>query len=98
MDAKQIASPWDDENLDVPRIMEMIMFHDAAGGRAYTSLLHRQSAWLDLSAQLKLQRAVLVGRVPDLEVGAELSIDSDSDFEIQRWNFVRILFEVEPSN
>ena len=94
MDAKQIASPWDDENLDVARIMEMIMFHDAAGGRSYTSLLHRQSAELDLSAQLKLQRAVLVGRVPNLETGVQLSTANDAIFEPQNWNFVRVLLEV----
>ena len=40
VDAKQIVTPWRRDSLDIARIIEMLMFHEAAGGRAYTDLLH----------------------------------------------------------
>lgn len=54
--------PWDIHSRDVPRIMEMILFHNAAGGKAYTGLFHRYQANLDMSSLLDLGRAVVVGQ------------------------------------
>jgi hypothetical protein len=54
----------------VNRIAQMLMFHQAAGGRRYTGLSHRYQASLDLSESLKLGRAVLAGKVA--EPAAEL--------------------------
>ena len=58
---KSVSDPWDPQSVDVPRIMEMIMFYRAAGGQAYTRLLHRYQGALDMSDQLTMGRAVLVG-------------------------------------
>jgi hypothetical protein len=58
---KSVSDPWDPQSVDVPRIMEMVMFYRAAGGQAYTKLLHRYQGGLDLSDQLTMGRAVLVG-------------------------------------
>ena len=67
---------WDQRSFDVPRIMEMIMFHDAAGGREYTGLVHRHAAWLDLSRHIAAGRAILIGRV---SAGATSLIKSAAD-------------------
>src|SRR5690606_31885557 len=56
------TTPWDPASREVPRILEMLMFHEAAGGRAYTSLSQNYQPWMDLSEHLRLGRAVLVGR------------------------------------
>ena len=40
-DFKGISQPWDRETIDASRIVEVMMFHDAAGGTKYTSLLNR---------------------------------------------------------
>ena len=61
---KDINRPYDRSTLDLGRIAEMLMFHDAAGGRNYTGLAHRYHAFLDLSDQLRLGRAVLLGSGP----------------------------------
>jgi hypothetical protein len=68
--SKDIATPWDPTTTNVNRIAQMLMFHQAAGGRRYTGLSHRYQASLDLSESLKLGRAVLAGKVA--EPAAEL--------------------------
>ena len=61
-DFKMVSQPWNRQNLDVRRIIRMIMFHDVAGGMDYTGLLHRFQSGLDFSDHLQQGRAVLVGR------------------------------------
>jgi hypothetical protein len=59
---KDLSTPWDQASLDVPRITEMLMFHESAGGSSYTRLTHRYQAYVDLSDQLRMGRAMLIGR------------------------------------
>ncbi len=62
--SKELNAPWDPESDDLSRIMEMYMFHDAAGGReTYTELLHRYDGNLDMSQLIQLRRAVVYGRI-----------------------------------
>jgi hypothetical protein len=61
-DFKMVSQPWNRQNLDVSRIIRMMMFHDVAGGMDYTGLLHRFQSGLDFSDHLQQGRAVLVGR------------------------------------
>jgi hypothetical protein len=61
--AKDVASPWERDSTDVPRILQMLMFHEAARGSTYTGLAHRYQTFLDLSPHLKNGRAILVGRI-----------------------------------
>jgi hypothetical protein len=58
---KDQAMPYDPEGTNLSRIVQAMLFHDAAGGRQYTSLTNRVYHRLDLSAQLSLGRAVLTG-------------------------------------
>jgi hypothetical protein len=60
--SKDIATPWDPTATNLNRIAQMLMFHQAAGGRRYTGLSHRYQSSLDLSEPLKLGRAVLAGK------------------------------------
>ena len=62
VDSKDVGTPWDQASADVPRILEMMMFYQAAGGAAYTGLTHRYQPGLDLSEHLRTGRAILVGR------------------------------------
>ena len=61
-DFKDLSQPWDRRDADVPRIIRMMMFHDAAGGSDYTGLLQRFQSEVDFSDHLQQGRAVLVGR------------------------------------
>jgi hypothetical protein len=93
-DYKEFSTPWDEASRDVPRIMEMMMWHQAAGGQSYTGLRHRYQAEIDLSAHLRTGRAVLVGRLD--KPAAELSLNGEGDREegSRHWAWCRIVFPV----
>jgi hypothetical protein len=59
---KDISTPWEQDSVDIPRIMQMLMFHEAARGSNYTGLTHRYQPQIDLSEHMRLGQAVLVGR------------------------------------
>jgi len=96
---KDVATPWDPTSFDVPRIMEMMMFRDIAGGDQYTKLSHRYQDYVDISSHLNSNsgRAILIGRID--ERGSTVSIDGQPvDSEAGRhWTFCRIIFPVDLS-
>lgn len=55
---------WNLDETDLDRILEIVGFHEAAGGTSYTALEAGPLGRLDLSALLPIERAVLVGRGP----------------------------------
>ncbi len=64
-DQDQIV-PYDRASLDRRRILEFMMFYKLAGGSRYTGLSNRYQHALDLSDQLKLGRAILIGLGPSV--------------------------------
>jgi hypothetical protein len=71
-DSSEEITPYDRAGFDVGRIVEMMMFHTAAGGESYAGLLDRQQRFTDLSDQLSFDRAILVCHGP---AGAAVQID-----------------------
>ncbi|MDW8078030.1 MAG: hypothetical protein RMJ16_03990 [Thermoguttaceae bacterium] len=57
------TSPYDVGSTDWDYIVEMMMFHEAAGGTGYTGLLHVAEGWVDFSGRLTTDQAILVGRI-----------------------------------
>ena len=57
------SEAWRGRDQSIDRILEMMMYHDAAGGTSYTSLQHRMLGELDLSGVLQSDRCLLVGRI-----------------------------------
>jgi hypothetical protein len=95
VESRDIATPWDRADFsDVNRILEMMMFHHAAGGRAYTRLGDEYHQFVDLSYHLKLGRAVLIGRVK--KPGTTLLRDGEpvEDELDVNWTYYRIVFPV----
>lgn len=94
-DARDIATPWDRASSSVHDIVRMMMFHRAAGGNTYTSLLNRQTAKLDLSDHLNLGRAIVLGTTKEPPVRWSLS---DGGQAVQRndgTTFYRIVLPVK---
>ncbi len=59
-----VSQAWDPSAVDeLPRIAEMMMFHQAAGGTRYTTLRHIPLRGLDLSSLRGEDRCLLVGRL-----------------------------------
>jgi hypothetical protein len=93
---KEISTHWQRDSNDIPRIVQMLMFHEAARGRAYTGLTHRYQPYLDLSAHLRLHRAVLAGRLAQpvtrlVDAGRELAAPGETN--AQTW--CRVVFPVQ---
>lgn len=97
-DTNQAITPWDSASTDVPRILEMMMFHEAAGATGYTQLTHQYQGFVDLSDHVTSGCAVLVGRcsVPLVRLvtpGVERAEQAS-----QAWTFVRIVWPVRPNS
>ncbi len=58
-------TPYDQGSVDVAYVLRAMMFFRAAGGRAYTGLWNRYQGFVDFSALLQANRAVLMAGVPD---------------------------------
>ena len=91
--------PWDPQDMSMLRIADMLMFHDAAGGRQYTGLTHDYHDHVDLTSRLTLGTAVLVGELKNGPV-TRMTIDGESAQSARLQydhtdTIVRILFPVE---
>ena len=91
-DTRYTTTPWDPEVRDIGRIVEMMMFYNLAGGEQYTRLKHVYQGDLDLSAQLRMGRAVLIGRAPS--VATPMRVDQQPP-DGQRWTYYRVVFPVK---
>lgn len=98
VDAKDLTTPWDQSSVEVPRIMQMIMFHETVRGRGYTGLTHEYLGYLDLSEHIRSGRAILVGRastpISRLEQDGQ---PVAADDVTQRWTWVRFVLPVNRS-
>lgn len=97
VDSREVTTPWDRAMRDdVPRILEMLMFHETAGGRGYTGLLHRYDHFIDLSGQLTAGGAVLVGKAeasPTQLIANDEPIAGEQD---RHWTYYRIVLPTVP--
>lgn len=93
---KEVSTPWNQEEADVARIMDIMMFHGALQGRNYTVLSHRYHDDLDLTPLLRRGYAVLIGRAETPLVAVELDGKPLQDSNVRRWTYYRILYPVAP--
>ena len=91
-DFKDRSEPWDRLNPDIQRIMEVMMFHEAAGGTDYTSLLHRFQREVDMSDHLRQGPALLVGRSES--PACEVEIEQTGDVVRQQVTYYRVMLPV----
>ena len=94
-DSRDVTTPWNQNSVDVPRILEMMMFHESAGGDRYTELSHRYLSFVDLSHLLKRGRAILLGRgkqrATELQIG---DVTAEQQYD-QTWAYYRVVFPVQ---
>jgi hypothetical protein len=95
VNGRNVTTPWDRQNTDVTRILQVVMFYDAANGRDYTQLLHDYQRFLDLSDQLRLKRALLVGRASRPTSQVVLPGQSVAAVHRSDWAYYRVLFPVQ---
>ncbi len=93
--------PWDPtDRINFGRIVEMLTLHRAAGGSGYTGLNHRYWNDLDLSLHLRLNRAIVFGRLamPLVDWSAEASGVALDVRDGNRSAFVRFVIPVNVAN
>ncbi|MCA9145431.1 MAG: hypothetical protein KDB05_21695 [Planctomycetales bacterium] len=95
VDIKDITTPWEQGDVDVPRILEMMMFHGVAGGDKYTQLHHRYQNYVDLSEHLTTGRAILLGQAKQPASEIELDGQNAGKSYDQRWTYYRVVFPVD---
>jgi hypothetical protein len=93
---KEVSAPWNQEETDIPRIMDIMMFHRGLQGRRYTVLSHRYHGSLDLTHLLHQGYAVLVGRSETPLVESTLGGKALEEANVRRWTYYRILYPVAP--
>jgi hypothetical protein len=96
IDSKDIVTPWNPRSTDVPRILEIMMLHEVAGGDNYTGLTQRFFGRLDLSDHLGAGQALLIGRSHQSPIawqGEPLGSVSDE----RSWTMVRVVIPVRPA-
>ena len=94
------SSPWKPADTDkLDRLLEMIVFHQAAGGSSYTSLYNRYLSSLDCSDVIRLDRAILLAEVKDASLTWSIRRDSIpvQSIEGQRKTYVRLIIPVARS-
>ena len=60
----QESTPYDQASRDIPYILRMMMFYEAAGGRRHVGLWNAYQEFVDFSSLLRADRAILVAQQP----------------------------------
>lgn len=93
LEKRNVTTPWDPNSLDVPRLLEMMMFHQAAGGENYTLLAHRYEQTIDLSDHLRNGRAILLGQAAAPATRMQFT-NHEPPEPSRQWTFCRVVFPV----
>lgn len=88
------TTPWDPTDVDIHRIVEMLMFHEAAGGEAYTRLTQRLHAPVDLSGHLTPDRAVFFGLSPSRNMTMKIDGQAADDCYGESHTYYRFVMPV----
>jgi hypothetical protein len=94
-DSKEFSTPWRTDDTDLPRIMQMLMLHQAVRGPTYTRMSHRYQPQIDLSEHLRLGRAILIGRGEAPVAQLDLADLPPDQLQTQSWIWYRIVLPVE---
>jgi hypothetical protein len=87
------AQAWNPQDTNIPKILELMMLHEQAGGVVYSGLTNHYFAGLELVDQLLPHQAVLIGEV-DWPVG-QLEINGDRVKTERHVTLVRLLIPVD---
>jgi hypothetical protein len=96
-EGKTQNAPWDMQEEDPLRILEMMMFHDSAGGQSYTGLVNRAHWQLEMSEHLDLKRAIFVAELPESMSHLELDGQALREGVDKRHSFIRLSIPLRSS-
>ena len=88
----QVTTPYNPKSRDPLEILTMVSLFDAAGGEAYSGLRNNSLRKLELSDSIRMNAALLVGRIKD--VPSEFIVDEQRLEPAQSQTIIRILLPV----
>ena len=92
VDGRSVVTPWEHDGTDVDRIVQLLVFYEAAKGRAYTRLQHRYQRTVDWSDHVTAQQAVLWGT--SRHAGADILLNGNAVSNRRDWTYYRLLIPV----
>lgn len=95
LDSKDLSTPWQSEDTDLTRIVQMLMLHNAVKGPTYTGMSHRYQPQIDLSEHLRLSRAILWGRAEAPAAKLQIAEQDEASLQTQNWIWYRVLIPVQ---
>lgn len=95
---KSQSVSWDTRDVNLGRIMQMMMFYHGAGGSSYTGLSHAYHDFMEMTPQCSMDRAILVGRLDDRVSTLKLDGEDADELYDSSLTIVRILLPVERRN
>lgn len=103
IDGKLTSVRWDPADRgQLDRVLELMMFHQAASGQNYTSLTHRYQPILDSSNLIESNYAVLLGRLDDAQPNIHIKLHhSDTQLATlvgSNFSWCRIFIPVDVSH
>jgi hypothetical protein len=93
-EGKTQNAPWDPREQNPLRILEMMMFHDSAGGQSYTGQTNRANWHLEMSEHLELKQAIFVAELPQPSSRLELDGQPLREGGDKRHAFIRLSIPV----
>lgn len=86
---------WNSRNLDVAAILQVLTFHESAGGSSYTGLTNSAMSHMEFSKHLPLDRAILCGRIHTKTSSIEIDGQPAEQNPSVSGSFIRILLPVD---
>lgn len=95
---KSQSIAWNPRDVNLSRILQMMMFFHGSGGSSYTGLTHSYHDFIEMTPQCSMDRAVLVGRIDDRVSSININgADADELYD-SSLTMVRVLLPVERKN
>lgn len=95
VDSKDLSTPWQSDDTDLQRIVQMLMLHNAVKGPTYTGMSHRYQPQLDLTGHLALSRALMWGRAEAPAATMQLADVAPETMQTQNWIWYRVIIPVQ---
>ena len=96
VDTKDLSVPWKSDDTDLPRIMQMLMLHNAVKGPTYTGMSHRYQPQIDMTDHLRFSRAILTGQADVSAAALQLEGVPAGELQQQQWIWYRLVLPVQP--
>ena len=90
------AAVFDPTSADVARLVKLMLFYEAVGGRSYASAWNRYQHFVDMSSLLQTDAAILLARAPGASgrqwLDEQRPLVSDHD---QTWTYYRFVIPIK---